>query len=222
MTDAVAATTRERLLTAAAALLAESSDREVSTRAICDLAGVQAPTLYHHFGNKQGLLDAVVADRFTTHMLAVPGLDGDPVTALRASWDHHVRFGLANPNYEIRTNVLIPVAEELLTTVLNEIARQGRLRVAPDTAARRFAAATVGTTLSLVAAGGDPDLSWSGELRDTLVDAVVTDTARAGHGAGDLPAMAVGFLAMLDTEPGPFTAGERTLLREWLHRAITP
>jgi AcrR family transcriptional regulator len=37
---------------------------EVSTRAICERAGVQAPTLYHHFGNKQALLDAVITHGF--------------------------------------------------------------------------------------------------------------------------------------------------------------
>ncbi|MFC4858617.1 TetR/AcrR family transcriptional regulator [Actinophytocola glycyrrhizae] len=61
MTDAP---TRDRLLTAATELLTASP--EVSTRAICERAGVQAPTLYHYFGNKQGLLAAVVEDRFTT------------------------------------------------------------------------------------------------------------------------------------------------------------
>lgn len=215
MTDTAASSTRDRLLTAAAELLAESTNREVSTRAICDRAGVQAPTLYHHFGNKQGLLDAVVADRFTTHMRAVDA-DGDPVTALRANWDHHVRFGLANPNVYALTSPLIPAAEALLAKLLNEIARHGRLRVAPETAARQLVAANVGATLSLI--GGDGDTGWSDQLRDTMIAAVVTDVAQPLPGGG-LAAMAVGFLAALDVEPGGFTSGERTLLREWLHRA---
>jgi len=50
----------DRLLLAAGQLLHEAKGGNVSTRAICDRAGVQAPTLYHHFGSKQGLLDAVV------------------------------------------------------------------------------------------------------------------------------------------------------------------
>lgn len=215
MTDTAASSTRDRLLTAAAELLAESTNREVSTRAICDRAGVQAPTLYHHFGNKQGLLDAVVADRFTTHMRAADA-DGDPVTALRANWDHHVRFGLANSNVYALTSPLIPAAEALLAKLLNEIARHGRLRVAPETAARQLVAANVGATLSLI--GGDGDTGWSDQLRDTMIAAVVTDVAQPLPGGG-LAAMAVGFLAALDVEPGGFTSGERTLLREWLHRA---
>ena len=50
---------RDRLLLAAAELLEAGS--AVSTRAVCDRAGVQAPTLYHHFGSKQGLIDAVAS-----------------------------------------------------------------------------------------------------------------------------------------------------------------
>ena len=210
MTDS---STRDRLLAAAGELLTESP--EVSTRAICERAGVQAPTLYHYFGNKQGLIAAVVETRFAEHMAAVAP-DDDPVTALHSSWDHHVRFGLANPNHYALTSTLMPVAEKLLTGHLNEIARHGRLRTAPEVAARQLVAANAGATLSLLA--GHQDTAWSDQLRDTLVGAVVTDAAQA-RATGGLAAMAVGFLAALDAEPGGFTAGERALLREWLHRA---
>ena len=210
MTDAP---TRDRLLVAAGELLTESP--EVSTRAICERAGVQAPTLYHYFGNKQGLLAAVVELRFTEHLRSVPA-DDDPVTTLRAHWDQHVRFGLANPNYYALTSTLMPVAEKLLAELFNEIARHGRLRTAPDVAARQLVAANVGATLSLLA--GEQDTGWADQLRDTVIAAVVTDTAQPLAGGG-LSTMAVGLLAALDAEPDEFTAGERTLLREWLHRA---
>lgn len=208
--------TRDRLLTAAAELLTESP--EVSTRAVCERAGVQAPSLYHHFGNKQGLLAAMVEDRFTKHMAGAAGLDGDPVAALRESWHHHVRFGLENPNHYALTSTLVPVAEKLLTGLLNEIARQGRLRTAPETAARQLVAANVGATLGLL--GDDRDAAWSDHLRDVVIGATVTDTPQRLAGGG-LSVLAVGLLAALDTDPGDFTAGERTLLREWLHRAAT-
>jgi AcrR family transcriptional regulator len=53
-------TVRTRILEAAADLLAQSADADASTRAVCDAAGVTAPTLYHHFGDKEGLLTAMV------------------------------------------------------------------------------------------------------------------------------------------------------------------
>lgn len=205
--------TRDRLLAAAGELLTESPD--VSTRAICDRAGVQAPTLYHYFGNKQGLLAAVVEARFTAHM-GTMAANGDPVAALRESWDRHVRFGLTNPNHYALTSTLMPTGEKLLTVLLNDIARHGRLRTAPEIAARQLVAANVGATLSLL--DGDRDFGWSDQLRDTLIAAVVTEASQPMAGGG-LSVLAVGFLAALDAEPGDFTAGERTLLREWLHRA---
>ena len=52
--------TRDRLLRAAADLIAASPGETVPLRAICDAAGVRLPTLYHFFGSKEGLLDAVV------------------------------------------------------------------------------------------------------------------------------------------------------------------
>src|SRR5207249_3342772 len=53
-------TVRTRILEAASELLARSADADISTRAVCEAAGVTAPTLYHHFGDKEGLLAAVV------------------------------------------------------------------------------------------------------------------------------------------------------------------
>ena len=46
---------------------------------LCDAANVKAPTLYHHFGDENGLLDAVVAkgllEAFLTRMQASPVRD---------------------------------------------------------------------------------------------------------------------------------------------------
>ena len=60
--------TRDRLLLAAAELMHESGEPTVSTRAVCERAGVEAPTLYHHFGNKQGLIDAVIQHGFNQYV----------------------------------------------------------------------------------------------------------------------------------------------------------
>jgi AcrR family transcriptional regulator len=47
--------TRHTILKVALELFAERGYRGVSTRQICDAAGVTQPTLYYHFGNKEGL-----------------------------------------------------------------------------------------------------------------------------------------------------------------------
>jgi AcrR family transcriptional regulator len=53
---------REKLLEAAAALFAESGYDGVTTRKILERAGVEAPSLYHHFGSKLGLYRAVLSE----------------------------------------------------------------------------------------------------------------------------------------------------------------
>lgn len=229
MTDPKSTSTRDRLLLAAAQLLQESGNRDVSTRAICERAGVQAPTLYHYFGSKQGLLDAVVNHGFTQYMQdAADGQDaGDPVAAIRAGWDNHVRFGLEHPSFyvlvygEILPGVpcsLSSTAERMLVDLLNQVARAGQLRVAPDIAAKQLVAANVGATLGLLASPGEPDFGWSTQLREAVLGAVLVEGGTPHAESGPLSTMAVGFLAALDDDATAFTEGERTLLREWLHR----
>lgn len=221
--------TRDRLLLAAAQLLHESNNRDVSTRAICERAGVQAPTLYHYFGSKQGLLDAVVNHGFTQYMRDATRVHGtdDPIAAIRDGWDDHVRFGLEHPSFyvlvygEIQPGVpctLTTTAERMQLDLLNQVARAGRLRIAPGIAARQLVAANIGVTLSLIATPGDPDFGWSRQLRDAILGAVVEGASVARPDGGTLSTMAVGFLAALDQEHGGLTEGESALLREWLHR----
>jgi AcrR family transcriptional regulator len=52
--------TRERILWSAAELFAERGYDAASIREICARARVTRPSLYWHFGNKQGLLSAVI------------------------------------------------------------------------------------------------------------------------------------------------------------------
>src|SRR5271163_1010934 len=60
--------TRERILAVTAQLLAASPAGGVSNRTVCEAAGVTPPTLYHHFGDKDGLEQAVVAGAFERYL----------------------------------------------------------------------------------------------------------------------------------------------------------
>lgn len=56
---------REEITAAAARLLGEATSRDaVTLRAIAREAGVSAPSIYLHFGHRDEILDAVVADTF--------------------------------------------------------------------------------------------------------------------------------------------------------------
>ncbi|MGI3786407.1 MAG: TetR/AcrR family transcriptional regulator, partial [Janthinobacterium lividum] len=51
--------TRARVVDVAAHLLQSEGPAAVTTRAVAEGAGVQAPTIYRLFGDKDGLLEAV-------------------------------------------------------------------------------------------------------------------------------------------------------------------
>ena len=101
MTEVEETDTRTRLLEAAADLIAAAPGEDFSLRAVCDAAGVKMPTLYHFFGNKQGLIEAVVERGFDMYLSAKSSTEssGDPIQDLRLGWDAHVAFGLVNPGF---------------------------------------------------------------------------------------------------------------------------
>jgi AcrR family transcriptional regulator len=227
----------DRLLLAAAELLEEAQGEPVSTRAICDRAGVQAPTLYHHFGSKDGLLDSVLRHGFGAFLASrgETGADDDPIEAIREGWDLHVRFGLENPNFYIliygrarpgQPCGVVADVERMILATLRSAARQRRLRIAPEQAARQILAASTGVVLTLITDPADEvDLALSDQVRDAILDALAT-TPRRGRkpaGAGTVSSAAIALAATLEEDPEVLSAGEASLMREWLRRlSATP
>lgn len=62
---------QERLLKAAARLFAEKSFGGVSVREICKEAGTGINMIHHYFGNKDGLLEAII-QRYDAQMFSIP------------------------------------------------------------------------------------------------------------------------------------------------------
>jgi AcrR family transcriptional regulator len=91
--------TEDALLRAAESLLELGGPDAVTTRAVCDAAKVGAPTLYHHYGDKNGLLDALVAKgvkAFLKRKQAVPDT-ADALADLISGWESFVEFALERP-----------------------------------------------------------------------------------------------------------------------------
>lgn len=91
--------TERSLLDAAAALLEQGGPAAVTTRAVLDEAGVTAPTLYHHFGDKDGLLNALLAEgvaRYFEHRSMLPQT-ADALADLIMSWDLYLDFICERP-----------------------------------------------------------------------------------------------------------------------------
>lgn len=231
------ADTRERIVRAAAGLLAEGGREAVSTRAVAAAAGVQAPTIYRQFGDMRGLLDEVASFGFSAYLHDKKEQERaeDPVEELRRGWDLHVGFGLANPAlYALMYGDPRPGAEPgaaraeadgLLRDLVSRVAEAGRLRVGVDRAVRMIQAVGTGVVLSLIAAGPeDRDPGLSEATREAFLAALTTDAEDPAAPAGRerVARRSVALKAVLHEAGDALTPGERVLLSEWLDRLADP
>ncbi|MEL6429177.1 MAG: TetR/AcrR family transcriptional regulator [Planctomycetota bacterium] len=71
-----ASRTKRRIAETAARLFAERGFTATSIREVLDAAGVSAPTLYYHFGSKDGLIEAIVVESLETFVSDVADVEG--------------------------------------------------------------------------------------------------------------------------------------------------
>lgn len=91
--------TREQLVRHALAVIDAHGMKACTTRAVCARSGVTAPTLYHHFGDSDGLLDAAVSLGFVQFMerkRAQPRRR-NPLLQVMAGWDDYLAFARERP-----------------------------------------------------------------------------------------------------------------------------
>lgn len=222
--------TRVNLVQVAAQLLDEQGPGAVTTRAVAHAAGTQAPVIYRLFGDKDGLLDAVAEHVFAAYVAdkAVAAETDDPSADLRTGWDTHVGFGLANAALfglliDPARGARSPAAEaglEVLRARVRRIAATGRLRVSERRAVELIHAAGTGAVLALLAVPPDQrDLGLADAMYDAVTRSILTDVPALAEGG--TTAAAVAFRTVVPTLP-TLTDSERTLLSEWLDRAIEP
>ncbi|CAM3354371.1 TetR/AcrR family transcriptional regulator [Kibdelosporangium persicum] len=220
--------TRQEILAATAALLEQVGAEQVSIRDVCQAAGVTAPTVYHHFGDKKELLEAVAAEGFRRYLATkrTRRPSADPLADLRRGWADHIGFGLQHPAF-YRLMYGTPNAEErpsaqeghrLLVGILDRLAEAGRLRMPPEQAAAMIHTASVGTTLRLLSTQKNP---WAEGLADRMRDAVFNAVLRQPEQSGnDEPAVAELARALLATlsvgRAAGLTPGEHGILLELL------
>ena len=218
------ANARERILAAAAALLSAGGSEATTTRAVAAAAGVQAPTIYRLFGDKDGLL-AAVAEQVLADYVATKGqavVEDDPVVELRHGWDDYVTFGLRNPAvFMLMVGVAKPPVSSataaglsVLARRVHRVARAGRLRVTEEHAVDLIHACGTGTVLSLVAKSPEAQDDLALAAREAVMAAILDEPRPA---AGSAAAMATGLRASL-SEVTRLTPGERHLLDELLQR----
>lgn len=213
---------RNRILAAAIDLVDKAGVEGASIRDVCAVASVTPPTVYHHFGDKKGLLDAVVAAGFERYLEEKRDRapSADPVEDLCRGWNGHVEFGLRNPAlyglmYGGARTTQHPASQEgerILRRIVTRIGEAGLLSMAVDDAVQTIHAATVGTTILLIA---NPGLQGASErTREAVFGSVLV--ARAGE--TELSSAARALLAQLAKGDLPLTPGELGILRELLVR----
>jgi len=131
-----------RILKATEQLLLDGGIDAVSIRKVSDACGYSAPTIYHHFGDKRGLIDAVVEARFRVIYRVMESIPrhSDASRYLREVVTAFIDFALEHPDhYRLLTMPLenepnVPSAEagrELVRTALDALAEEGTLAT-PD------------------------------------------------------------------------------------------
>jgi AcrR family transcriptional regulator len=174
---------RRAILDATQELLLEVGYDEFSIRRLVERCGYAAPSIYHYFGDKDGLLGALIDERIaklSTQLKRVPR-GPDPVANIRGLAIAFVRFGLKNPEHfrllftpRAGDETPPPSGEEvrkLLETTLTELWESGRLRCAD--------AQTAGQALSVLCQGlvwsriSRPDYPWGKTLNEDSIDALL-------------------------------------------------
>lgn len=174
---------RRSILDATESLLVSDGYEGFSMRRLATRCGYTAPTIYHYFGDKQGLIDALLEERFRglVARLKRVRLSTDPVENFRALCLAFARFGLRNPtHYWLLTAprdtdaAPLPSAEEareLLDRPLVRLAEESRLQVNDLEAARQSIWAFLHGLILLRTSR--PDHDWASSLLETGVDALI-------------------------------------------------
>jgi AcrR family transcriptional regulator len=184
--------TRRAILDATEALIVEDGYEGFSMRRLAARCGYAAPSIYHHFGDKQGLLDAVVEERFQLVLDRLHRVGGrrDPADTVRAMMGEFVQFGLENPDHYKLLDVPRPAdapapasgqrLRELLHEQLEELSAAGRLTAGSVDEAAQFLWCLISGVLRLQVV--HPSGDWSPRLAEFSLDTALRGLMRPAPG----------------------------------------
>lgn len=154
----------------------------MSIRKLTARCGYTAPTIYHYFGDKSGLIDAVLEARFRDVLELMSAIEpgADAVVTLREMASAFVRFALENPDHYRLLTVprpdradAVPSAEaarELVKRALEELDREGSLAISDTEVAFDITWSVLHGLISLHLIR--PDYAFSESLVETALDMV--------------------------------------------------
>ena len=174
---------RRSILDAAEALLVEDGYERFSMRRLAIRCGYTAPTIYHYFGDKRRLIDAVLEDGFQRILdrLRRVGRSADPAESVREQLDAFVRFSLENPTHYRLLSLPRPddapppaseqAAREQLESPLAALLRAGRLRASSVDEAVQCLWVVLHGVISLRT--NSPDAQWTENLESFALDTLL-------------------------------------------------
>jgi AcrR family transcriptional regulator len=179
---------RRAILDATEALLLEAGGEAFGVRALAARCGYTAPTIYHYFGDKDGLIDALLEERFASllaEVRTVPQSD-DPLENLRGMLRAYLRFAEANPTfYRVilanrrsgpdRLPPGVEAAVQVMMRPWDDLRAAGRLDVDPEVASQALWGLMHGLTALRVAR---PDHEWAPNLTEIAVEAMLRGLVR--------------------------------------------
>ena len=189
---------RRTILDAAGEIVMEEGAEAFSMRRLAARCGYTLPTIYHHFGDKPGLLETLLDERFREMVneirKAVSPVD-DPAESLRRMLRAFIDFGLRNPrHYQLMISTLQegdepPAAEEareLFEAPVLALLDRGRLRAGDVEVGTQVIWAFAHGLISLLTSRAD--LEWAPDLLDVALDGmlhgvVIPDSARSAEDA---------------------------------------
>jgi AcrR family transcriptional regulator len=167
--------TRRAILDATAELLFERGADQLTIRRVEERSGCRAPTIYHYFHDKTGLIDTLLEERcgrLLGKLRRVPR-GGDPVEYLRELARAYIDFGLQNRTHYALISaprpdsaLLLPSAEAARLLVFRALEAASRARGVRGDREAMFQAlwAVLHGVVSLIVSR--PNHPWRPELVD--------------------------------------------------------
>jgi len=186
---------RETLLDATEELIIEAGGSSFSIRSLGQRSGYSAPTVYHYFVDKDGLIDALLenrVDRLATEFEQLRP-SGDPRRDLRAMLLAYFEFSVANPAYTRLMGTLSRKGESRMPPAMDRVRKcvEDQLdRFSEGGQLGSFDRENVGRVLWALAFGlvsmrmMEPEAPWAENLAERAVDSLFLGMAELNSESG--------------------------------------